>query len=131
MKIYLLVDEAASGKTTILKELGYTFCPDSNGIFPILCKLIYEGKKKIAIDDYMNEGSASSILKSMCKKTTLRYEQPYKNSVPISPKDYEDVEIVLSTKPDHLNKIGLGLQARCQKVSVEEFKKIKEIEAQV
>lgn len=128
MKIYLLVDKPTSGKTTVLKELGYTFCPDEKGIFSIFCKLIHEGKKKIAIDDYINEGRIESILKKMEQKEKVFYYRKCKESGLILPKDYEDIEIVLATRPIHLNKISLGLQARCQKVSVEEFKKIKKEE---
>ena len=125
MKIYLLVDEPMTGKTTLLEELGYTFCSDDGNRFSGLHRLIYEGKKKIAIDDYRNEGSAKSTLKDMYDNKKLTYEQKFKDPVSISPEKYKDVEIVLSTLPIYLNEISLGLQAKCQKVSVEEFKRIK------
>ena len=129
MKFYLLVDEPLSGKTTILKELGYTFVSDTwLGRFSSLRKAIYEGKKKIAIDDYISEGNVGVTVELMWENKKLIYEQMYKEPVYIPPEKYKDVEIVLSTTPIHLNKIGLGLQARCQKVTVEEFKKIKEEE---
>lgn len=125
MKIYLLVDEPASGKTTLLKQLGYTFCPDSGSRFSLLLKAIYNGKKKIAIDDYRNEGSASSTLKYMCDNKKIIYEQKFKGPVYINSDKYQDVEIVLVTKPVFVADLGLGLPKRCQKVSVEEFKRIK------
>ena len=125
MKIYLLVDKAKSGKTTLLKQLGYKFCGDDSSRFSMFLKLIYNGEKKIAIDDFMNIGATSSLLKLMFEKRPVLYEEKFKNPILIQPKMYEDVEIVLSTKFEHLHKFGLGLLARCQKVSVEEFKKIK------
>lgn len=125
MKIYLLVDEPMTGKTTLLEELDYTFCSDDGDRFSELHRLIYEGKKKIAIDDYRNKGSAKLTLKDMCDNEKLTYEQKFKDPVSISPEKYKDVEIVLSTLPIYLNEISLELQVKCQKVSVEEFKRIK------
>lgn len=126
MKLYLLVDEPKSGKTTLLKELEYTFVPDdSSSWFSIFLKLIKEGKKKIAIDDFRNKGIIGTILKKMEQEEKIVYYEKYKDAIWILPKDYEDIDIVLSTCPAFLSEIDLGLRARCLQVSVEELKKIK------
>ena len=127
MKFYLLIDDRMTGKTRLLDQLGYTFCSDDGGVFSPLHKLIAAGEKKIAIDDYRNEGSAAATLKYMYDGDDLVCEQTYKDPVYITADDYKDVEIVLVVLPKDLPRLGLGLPARCQKVSVEEFKKIKGI----
>lgn len=123
MKIYLLVDKAKSGKTTTLKELGYTFCPDNGGIFSPLINLIYEGKKKIAIDDYTGKGNVLEILKMMKKGDKLIYNKKYENPKIIEAEIYKDVEIVLSTDPVLLRLLNKWLLDIGEKVNVEEFKK--------
>lgn len=126
MKLYLLVDESKSGKTTTLKKLGYNFCPDAGGMFSPLIKLINEGEKKIAIDDFTSEGGVQEILKEMDKGESLIYNQKYKNPKTIKADAYKDVEIVLSTHPLLLRLLDKWILDKAERVNVEEFRKIKE-----